>query len=246
MRTITMIGLVLCLGYSWTQGRGGEERPPPKASRLASTHSGFSVEQKVRSRLCFAGRYRVEKVGPGEEATLRLLERAPSNEYHPNASGPEEVVVFLSAAEKDPGLKAGGVYCLVLSYGTKRGLTVEAFGEDDAGTVQELKELMRSPRAFLNDERSRKRQKLWASFKRDAKDQGEISVYGENEKLDRIVFLRRETGGRQGSFPYRYKMETGKVEVIATQLNLPLINRITWEGDSFLLWHDGNLELAVD
>ena len=156
---------------------------PGEAARagLNPPTKGGSFREEVRQRLCYAGRFRFDRLD-GDIALGRFVEQVPSCEGHPNAEDPGEVrVVLLGNEGFQP--EAGRTYCLILTAGSKRGMTVVAHGPDDAATAKELREVIASPSSFENDATWRERRALWAKFRKDLGPGETPLLYGEDDSV---------------------------------------------------------------
>ncbi len=214
-----------------------------ESSRLVVAHPrNKSAARIVHSRLCYAGRYRVVDVDTdGGFVDLRLVERVASGEDHPNAEGETELRALLVGERRfDP--RKGATYCLVLTHGSKAGMTVEAYGPDDATTLEELRKMMRSPEAFGNDVTSRKRRALWKAFRKTAPETV-IRIYCEDDALSQILFIPEGEEDR-GTY-FLFELNSGTTMPLMPAKLVPRVNRITFEGDAFLVWQDGVVELSL-
>jgi hypothetical protein len=209
---------------------------------LKPATKGGAIRQEVQQRLCYAGRFQFERGDEAKDLFVgRFLEQVPSCEGHPNAEDLGEVrVVLLGNEEFQP--EAGGAYSLILTDGSKRGMTLVAYGPDDAATAKELREVIESPSAFENDATWRKRRALWAKLRKDLGPDEKPLLYCEDESLRRILFVK----GGDVQFPlHLYDMRTGKSEPIIHAKVLPGMNRITYDEGSFRVWFNGSVEMSI-
>jgi hypothetical protein len=219
---------------SWAVVARAELRP---AARDGSFHR--SVEQG----LCFAGRFRFERCLHDREVYVaRCVEQVPSCEGHPNSLHLEEVTVALLGNELFVP-ETGRTYCLIVTAGSKRGYTVEAFGPDDTATLKEMKKVIGSPSAFQNDTTWGKRRALWAKFRKDRGSDEAPLLYCEDGALRNILYVKK------GDLPFPihlYQAATGKSEPIIHAKVIPGVNRITFENGQFYVWFNGSVELTID
>jgi hypothetical protein len=201
---------------------------------------GGSFHKEVQQRLCYAGRFRFDRLD-GDVALGRFVGKVPSCEGHPNAEDLGEVRVVLLGNE---GFKpqGGRTYCLILTAGSKRGMTVVAHGPDDAETATELRVVIESPSAFENDATWRKRRTLWVKFRKDLGPGETPLLYGEDEPCRNILYLKRG----EGTFPlYLYNAGTGQSERVTHAKVLRGANRITYDGGYFRVWFNGAVEMSI-
>jgi hypothetical protein len=201
------------------------------------------IPAEVGERLCYAGRLRVDRLEQGNAFAFgRFVERMPSGEGHPNDVDLGEVRIVLRG---NVGFtpEAGKTYCLILTAGSKQGLTVVAHGPDDAATAAETRRVIGSPSAFENDATWRKRRALWAGFRKDAGPGGAIAVYGEDDAFRNILYVKADS---RGPFPlHLYDAGARKSEPVVHAKVLPGVNRITYEKGYFHVWFNGSVELSV-
>ena len=204
---------------------------------------GGSIVGTVHPRLCYAGRFRFESIAEDGNAYLgRFIEQLPSSAGHPNAKDPGKVRVILRG---DSHFKPvfGKTYCLILTDGSVRGKTVEAFGPDDLVTVSQLREMIESPSAFENDGTWRQRRNLWVKFAKDREPTEAALIHAEDDACGNILHLLR---AGEGEHPLRlYNIETGRAAPIIHAKVLPGVNRITFEQGAFHVWFNGSVELTV-
>ena len=203
---------------------------------------GGSIVGSVHGRLCYAGRFRFESIAEDGNAYLgRFVEQVPSSTGHPNAMDPGKVRVILRGdSHFKPAL--GKTYCLILTDGSVRGKTVEAFGPDDPVTVRQMKEIIESPSAFENDKTWRQRRTLWSKFAKDLGPTEAPLIYSEDDACRNILYLK----AGEGEHPLRlYNIETGRAEPIIHAKVLAGVNRITFEHGAFYVWFNGSVELTV-
>ena len=137
---------------------------------------------------------------------------------------------------------AGRTYCLILTAGSKRGMTVVAYGPDDAATAKELREVIESPSASENDATCRKRRALWVKFQKDLGEGEKLLLYGEDDSLRHLLYVR----GGEHPFPlHLYDSRTGKSEPIIHAKVLPGMNRITYDKGNFRVWFNGSFEMDI-
>jgi hypothetical protein len=216
-----------------------------EAEGLKSFVPNSSAEEQVAKRLCYAGRYKVTKIQKTDldyKINGTLIEQVASSSDHPNAvpwNAP-----LLSDGNKE-GFEEGKTYCLIVTDGSLIGKTIVAMGEDTPQNLWELKRLIQSKNAYQNSKEWSSRRALWKGFGKDVGFKQKISLYGENEKLDRILYiLRNEKDG----WPtvYFYDLSTAKSDVVTIQKILnPQINRITYEQGQFIIWANGQVELYL-
>ena len=212
-----------------------------RAELRPATKDG-SFHRTVEQRLCFAGRFRFERSIENREVYVaRCLEQVPSCDGHPNSSHLDEVTVTLLGDEQlIPEI--GKTYCLIVTAGSKRGLTVEAFGPDDAATLKEMKAVMGSPSAFQNDAIWRKRRDLWARFQKDHGTDETPLLYCEDDALRNILYVKK----CNEPFPiYLYRVASGKSEPIIHAKAIRGVNRITFDKGQFHVWFNGSIELSI-
>ena len=124
---------------------------------------GGVVPQGGGAWVALAGRFQFERwVEEQRHFVGRFIGQVPSCEGHPNTKdlGEGSGSCYFSNEEFRP--EVGKTYCLILTDGSKSGMTIVAHGPDDAETAKELREVIESPSAFENDATWRKRRALWA------------------------------------------------------------------------------------
>jgi hypothetical protein len=217
-------------------------------AELNPARKGVSIRDTVQNRLCYAGRFRFER---GDRQTnlyhARCLEQMPSCEGHPNAAKLDEVSVVLLGNE-DFKPEVGSTYCLILTAGSKRGMTVEAHGPEDAATAKQMKEIIESPSAFENDATWRARRALWAKFCKDLGPDERPLLYGEDDGFRYILYVKGapSLSAQGGQFPlHLYDKATGKTEPIIHAKVIPGMNRITFSDGQFQVWFNGSVELSI-
>jgi hypothetical protein len=233
MRRVAGAAVFVFAWLSWGGVARAELRPATK---------GRSFHRAVEQRLCFAGRFRFERSVRDREVYLaRCLEQVPSCEGHPNALRLEEVHLALLGNEVfTPETRR--TYCLIVTAGSKRGLTVEAFGPDDAETLKEMKAVIGAPSAFQNDATWRKRRALWAKFQKDIGIDEAPLLYCEDDVLRSILYVRK---GHETYPIHLYKVATGKSEPIIHAKVIRGVNRITFDKEGFQVWFNGSIELTT-
>jgi hypothetical protein len=196
--------------------------------------------QTVSTRLCFAGRFKVERRAGDRAVMGRFVEAVRSSEGHPNDRELGDVrVVRMHGDTFDP--EVGKTYCIILTAGSKQGMTVVAFGPDDAATHQALEGLMTSPSAFENDAAWRKRRALWTKFHKDV-GTVEPLIYCEDDALENILYVKPGPGGTS---VFLYSATKGAAHQIISARVIRGINRITFHEGTFLAWFSGSIELRV-
>lgn len=234
MRCLVAAAVLVFSLTSWADAVRPELQP---ASKDGSFH------RAVAQRLCFAGRFRFERSLQDRNVYVaRCIEQISSSAGHPNTLHLEEVTVALLGN----GLfvpEIGRTYCLIVTAGSKRGMTVEAFGPDNAATLQEMKAVMSSPSAFQNDATWQKRRALWAKFRTDLGPDEAPLLYCEDDAHRTILYVKRT----EDPFPiHLYRAATGKSEPITPSKVIRGANRITFEEGQFQVWFNGSIELTID
>ena len=136
----------------------------------------------------------------------------------------------------------GKTYCLILTHGSKRGMTIVAHGPDDPETAKELHELIESPSAFENDATWRKRRSLWSKFRKDLGPDETPLLYAEDDACQNVLYIK----SRERQFPlHLYNARSGKSEPIIHAKVLPGMNRITYDKGYFRVWFSGNIEMNI-
>ncbi len=234
MRCLAAAAVLVFAWMSWAGAARAELQP---ASKNGAFH------RAVAQRLCFAGRFRFERSLQDRNIYVaRCLEQVSSCAGHPNSSHLEEVTVALLGNDLFVP-ETGKSYCLIVTDGSKRGMTVEAFGPDDATTLQEMKAVMGSPSAFQNDATWQQRRALWAKFRNDLGTDGAPLLYCEDDARRTILYLKRT----DEPFPiHLYRAATGKSEQITPARVIRGVNRITFEEGQFQVWFNGSIELTID
>ena len=209
---------------------------------LQPARKGDSFRDVVQRRLCYAGRFKFERWGEVQSYLRgRFIGQVRSGDGHPNAEDLGDVeVVLLGNDEFKP--EVGETYCLILTAGSKRGMTIVAHGPDDAATAKELREVIESPSAFENDATWRKRRSLWSKFRKDLGGGETLLLYGEDDALRHILYVK---GGKE-QFPlHLYDMRAGRSEPIIHAKVLRGMNRITYAEGEFRVWFDESIELRI-
>lgn len=234
MRRIIPAYIVLFVWINWTGVARAELEP--------ATRDG-AFRRDVEQRLCFAGRFRFEQFLHDRVVSVaRCLEQVASCDGHPNSSQLEQVTIALSSNDVFIP-EIGKTYCLIVTEGSKRGLTVQAFGPDDAATLKEMKALMSSPSAFQNNAIWKKRRALWAKYRTDLGTDENPLLYCEDAALLTILYVKK---GNE-PFPIRlYRAKTGKSEPIIHAKVIPGVNRISFDNGQFRVWYNGSIELNID
>ncbi len=211
-------------------------------AELRPERPGGSILGSIHDRLCYAGRFRFEKIDKNGDVYIgRYVEQMPSSAGHPNAKDLGSVrVVLRGDSHFKPAL--GKTYCLFLTDGSKRGMTVEAFGSDDPSTVTQMKEIIGSPSAFENDKAWRQRRALWTKFAKDLGPTEVPLIYAEDDACRNILYLK---GGEREYAFHLYDIETGRAKPIIHAKVLPGVNRITFEKGAFQVWFNGSVELTI-
>lgn len=234
MRRAARVAVLAFTALSWAGIARAELRPAAKDG---------SFHRAIEQRLCFAGRFRFERSKENRVVYVaRCLEQVASCEGHPNSLHLDEVnLVLLRDEQFIPEI--GKTYCLIVTAGSKQGMTVEAFGPDDAATLKELKAVMSSTSAFQNDATWRKRRNLWAGFHRDLGTDEVPLLYCEDDALRNILYIKRG----DAPFPiHLYQVASGKSEPIIHAKTLRGVNRITFDKRQFQVWFNGSIELTID
>ncbi len=234
MRHLAGAASLALTALSWAVVARAELRPATKDG---------SFHRSVEQRPCFAGRFRFERCLHDRQVYVaRCLEQVASCKGHPNSLQLEEVTVALLGN----GLfvpETGRTYCLIVTAGSKRGYTVEAFGPDDAATLTEMKTIMGSPSAFQNDATWRKRRALWEKFRKDLGTDDAPLLYCEDGALRNILYVKK------GDDPFAihlYQGATGKSGPIVPAKVIRGVNRITFDKGQFYVWFNESIELTID
>jgi hypothetical protein len=209
-------------------------------AELRTSSKTEALGRTVVGRLCYAGRFRVERRDGDLDVVGRFVEQVPSCDGHPNAKNPGEVRV-VRRGDDAFSPEVGKTYCLILTAGSKRGMTVVAFGPDDDATARAMREVISSPSAFENDATWRERRALWAKFRRDVGDIQPL-VYGEDDPPRNILYLKPG----EGPWPlFLYNARKGTSEPVMHAKVIPGVNRITYDHGYFRVWFSGSVELNV-
>ncbi len=234
MRCLVTVAVFVIASMS----QGGSAR----AELEPATKTG-AFRRDIERRLCFAGRFRFEQSLPNHQIYVaRCIEQIISCGGHPNASPLGELTLVLPS-KKSFIPENGRIYCLIVTAGSKRGWTVEAFGPDDAATLQEMKVIMGSSSAFQNDATWQKRRALWAKLRNDLGTEEAMLLYCEDDALRNILYVKKG----DEPFPiHLYHSATGRSEPVVHAKTIRGANRITFEEGHFHVWFDGSIELTID
>ncbi len=231
--SLWLVGLFFTLGVVSAEAQDGHI--------LRSTHPKHGAAETVAARLCYGGRFKIESQAEragSRQLTASTLEQVASSPDHENAHPLGDAVTIVS----DVDLEVGQSYALIITDGSKLGKTIVAWDEDTPEAFAEVKRIMDSPEAYQNNPRWAKRRQLWRNFGRDVGFKERITVYCENDELDKILYVVEE-GGRPNL--HVYDAASKNAQPIHHAKMIPGVNRITYENEQFLVWYFGQVELYV-